>query len=437
MDLKEKIISSYVNQKNEFISFNKYIYKLKNKSIDIFKKNGFPTIKEENWKYTNLLPILKYDYNLFPIQKVIIREKDIQKYFLEDINTIRIVFIDGIYNFSLSNIINDYNNICMLSNIFHQEKYKIIIENYYGKIASQDDPLIALNTAFTQEGTYIYIPKNIFIKNPIQILYFSTGVTKKLMLHPRNLIILEEGANVQIIEQHQSLSDQIVLSNSVTEISLAKDSKIEYFKIQNDTLNSSLIDNTFIIQKENSVCSMNTFTFHGKFIRNNLNFYQYGEKINSYLQGLTMVDGDEVIDHHTMVEHLYPNCNSYEMYKSIFNGKSKGIFNGKILVHSNAQKINAFQKNNNILLSQEASINTKPQLEIFADNVKCSHGCTIGELNLKALFYLCSRGISKKEAKSLLLLAFTEEILKNINVVQIKKYIYKIINKKLNINIEL
>ena len=255
------------------------------------------------------------------------------------------------------------------------------------------------------------------------------------MLQPRNLIIVGENSHVQIIERHQSLTDNAVLTNSVTEIFASKRAIIDYYKIQNDNLNASLIDNTFIKQKQESIASVHTFSFGGKLTRNNLNFYQNGERIDSTLKGVTIIGEKQHVDHNTLVHHIEPNCESHQDYKGIYGENSTGVFNGKIVVEKEAQKTNAFQANNNILVSDKATINTKPQLEIFADDVKCSHGCTIGQLDESALFYMQSRGIPKKEAKALLMYAFSNNVLSSVKIPEIKQRITKIIANKLGVNI--
>jgi len=252
-------------------------------------------------------------------------------------------------------------------------------------------------------------------KKPIQIINFSTGNESALMVQPRNLIIAEDGAHVQIIERHQSLTDNPVLTNSVTEVYVGKNAEVDYYKIQNDKTTSSLIDNTFIKQERDSTCSLHTFSLGGKITRNNLRFYQHGVNCNSILKGVTILEGKQHVDHNTLVHHIEPNCESHQDYKGIFSEKSVGVFNGSILVDRLAQKTNAFQSNNNILLDDGATCNSKPQLEIFADDVKCSHGCTIGQLDNEALYYLRTRGIPKKEARALLMFAFANKVLVVLN----------------------
>jgi len=255
------------------------------------------------------------------------------------------------------------------------------------------------------------------------------------MLQPRNLIVVDENAHVQIIERHQSLTDNPVLTNSVTEIFANKRAIVDYYKVQNDNENASLIDNTFISQKQESHCSVHTFSFGWKLTRNNLNFYQNGERIDSTLKGVTIIGNKQHVDHNTLVHHIEPNCESHQDYKGIFGDSATGVFNGRVIVNKEAQKTNAFQANNNILISDKASINTKPQLEIFADDVKCSHGCTIGQLDDSAMFYMRSRGIPEKEAKALLMYAFSNNVLSSVKIPEIKQRITKIIANKLGVKI--
>jgi Fe-S cluster assembly protein SufD len=248
-------------------------------------------------------------------------------------------------------------------------------------------------------------------------------------------VVVEENAELQVIERHQSLTDNEVLTNSVTEIFAGRNAIVDYYKVQNNTETASLIDNTYISQKDKSIVKVHTFSFGGKLTRNNLNFYQNGEYIDSTLKGVTILGAKQHVDHHTLVHHLQPNCESHQDYKGIFGENSTGVFNGKIIVDKIAQKTNAFQQNNNILISDKATINTKPQLEIFADDVKCSHGCTIGQLDEEALFYLQTRGIPKKEASALLMYAFANNVLESVRIPELKKRINKLIAYKLGVRL--
>ncbi len=433
MELKEKIVSSYVAFENK-VDVNSDIHKIRAKAFQQFESLGFPSKKLESWKYTSLNSILKEDFTLFNTNEKAIEFADVKQYFLNDVDTYKIVFVDGKYSSFLSETTHDGIDVCLLSSALTRTKHKPVIENYFNKIAKQDN-MTALNTAFASEGAFIYIPKNVEVEKPIQIIYFSTGSVDAALLQPRNLVVTEENAHVQIIERHQNLSKNAVLTNAVTEIFTGKNATVDFYKIQNDTDTSSLVDNTYVNQKTGSVCSMHTFSFGGKIVRNNLNFYQNGEHMDSILKGVTILEGKQHVDHHTLVHHIEPNCESHQDYKGIYDGRSTGVFNGKVIVNKEAQKTNAYQQNNNVLVSDKATVNAKPQLEIFADDVKCSHGCTIGQLNNDALFYMQQRGIPKKEAKALLMYAFSNTVLESVKIPQLKARINKLIAQKLGVNL--
>ena len=433
MSLKEKLVSSFMAFENT-VDVNSPIHDIRTEAIKAFETEGFPTKKQEAWKYTSLNSVLKHDYSVFPKRENEIEFKDVKKYFIHDIDAYKIIFIDGKYASHLSQTTHDDIDVCLMSSALSKPKYRLIIENYFNKIASKDG-LSSLNTAFSAEGAYIHIPKNKLVQKPIQIIHFSTGNEAALMLQPRNLVVVDENSHVQIIERHQSLTDNPVLTNSVTEIFANKRAIVDYYKIQNDRESASLIDNTFVNQKQESIAKVHTFSFGGKLVRNNLNFYQNGERIDSTMKGSTIIGNKQHVDHNTLVHHIEPNCESHQDYKGIFDNNSTGVFNGKVVVEKEAQKTNAFQANNNILISDKASINTKPQLEIFADDVKCSHGCTIGQLDESAMFYLRSRGIPEKEARALLMFAFSNNVLDSVKITEVKNRITKIIANKLGVNI--
>jgi len=414
MDLKEKIVSSYVAFENG-VNINSDIHEIRTKAFQNFEKLGFPSKKLEAWKYTSLNSILKEDYSIFPDKEKSISLAEVKKYFIHDIDTYKIVFIDGKYSSFLSETTHDNIDVCLMSSALTKTKYKPVIENYFNKIAQQDN-LTSLNTA-------------------IQIINFTTGEESATMLQPRNLIVVDQNAHVQVIERHQSLTSNAALTNVVTEIFADRHSTVDFYKIQNDHIKASLVDNTFVEQQSNSVVSVHTFSFGGNITRNNLNFFQKGEHIDSILKGITILEGKQHVDHHTLVHHIEPNCESHQDYKGIYDERSTGVFNGKVIVEKEAQKTNAYQKNNNILMNNKSTINAKPQLEIFADDVKCSHGCTIGQLDEQALFYMQQRGIPKKEAKALLMYAFANTVLESVKIPEVKERITKLIATKLNVNI--
>jgi Fe-S cluster assembly protein SufD len=434
MDLKEKLISSFMAFE-ERIDVTADLHDIRTSAIKNFENKGFPTKKEEAWKYTSLNSVLKNDFSVFPKRENAIEFKDVKKFFLHEIDTYKLVFVDGKFSSFLSSTTHEGIDVCLLSSVLTKPKYKMVLDTYFNQIASKDESLTTLNTAFAQEGAYINIPKSKVADKPIEIIHFSTGEESALMVQPRNLIIVGENAHVQIIERHQSLNSNPVLTNSVTEIFAQKRAIVDYYKIQNDEQTANLIDNTYISQKQESRVAVHTFSFGGNITRNNLNFYHFGERIDSTLKGITIIGDKQHVDHYTLVNHATPNCESHQNYKTILGGSSTGVFNGKIFVEKEAQKTDAFQQNNNILLSDKATINAKPQLEIFADDVKCSHGCTIGQLDESAMFYMQQRGIPQKEAKALLLYAFSNEVIESIKIPELKQRITKIIAMILGVNL--
>ncbi|WP_185859888.1 SufB/SufD family protein [Blattabacterium cuenoti] len=427
MLLRDRIFSSLskCREKNIHGKYS-YISSLRHKYIDLFLKKGFPSVTDEEWKNTDVHSILNQEYNLFSKQRKDLTYKKIKELIYLD-DSFLIIFIDGKYQ----SIYSHTSSKIRLSNLASQKEREI--KDFYGKLSNHNEAFNILNTIFSKDGGYIYIPDNIFLKKPIEILHIYTGIESKIMLNTRNLIIVGDSSYVQIIEHHKCLKKHLLFNNSVSEIYACSNSQIEYYKIQDDLDELSIIDNTFVKQDLRSKCSFYTFSFQGKFIRNNLNFYSHGKFTCSYLYGISLLSKDQLVDHHTSMEHLYSNAHSFQLYKNILWNKSIGIFNGKILVDKCIKKVQAFQKNNNILLSDEACMYAKPQLEIFSDEVKCSHGCTVGTFHELDLFYCQSRGIPEKESKVLLLLSFLEEVLQTMNILKLRNLVHDKMRKKLGI----
>ena len=343
MELKEKLLSSFMAFEEQ-IDVHSELHDVRTTAIKNFEDKGFPTKKDEAWKYTSLNAILKNDFTVFPKEENNIQYSDVKKYFLHEIDTYKVVFIDGIFSSHLSSTTHDGIDVCLMASALSRPKYKMVIDAYFNQIANKDDSLTSLNTAFANEGAYINIPKSKVADKPIEIMYFSTGNEAALLVQPRNLVIVGENSHVQIIERHQSLNENPVLTNSVTEIFAKKRAIVDYYKIQNDTLEANLIDNTYVSQQKESHVSVHTFSFGGNLTRNNLNFYHFGERLTSTLNGITIIGEKQHVDHYTLVKHSAPNCESFQDYKGIYSGSSTGVFNGKVYVEKEAQKTNAFQK---------------------------------------------------------------------------------------------
>jgi Fe-S cluster assembly protein SufD len=436
--LKDKILNTYLAfENNSNLAIDHAIRNIRNKAIEQFETVGFPTKSIEEWKYTSLKEILKKDYKLInPLQNEL-DTKLVKPYLLKGTETYKLVFLNGVFQPQISETSHEDMDICILSSAMQNTKYKLFFDHYFNTIASKTDGLTSLNTAFVQEGAFIHIPKSVVVSKPIEILYLTTGNDVEILSQPRNLVIVDENAYVQIVEKHQSLTTQNTLTNAVTEVFANKRAIVEWYKVQNDTSNASLIDSTYIRQDKESVVSTFTFSLGGALVRNNLHFYHEGEHITSNLNGITLLNGTQHVDHQTNIYHQQPNCESHELYKSIFDEQSTGVFNGKVLVSKEAQKTDAYQQNDNILLTDEASINTKPQLEIFADDVKCSHGCTVGQLDKNALFYMRQRGIPAKEAQALMLYAFMDQVISKIKIPMLKTWITKQVSEKLGLTLDI
>ena len=381
--------------------------------FDSFIKQGFPTTKNEEWKYTSLKKIIDFDYCL-NLKNSEIDSSLIKNYSLGFKN--KIIFSD-------EKLIS-FPNVTGLK-----------INGFSSYDCHSDEAFTLLNSALSNSGFNISVEKNTVVSDPIEILFFNN--TKNGFCQYRNKIFIGEGSKVKFIEKIQDLSNSSNLVNNYTEIFCEKNSSVEYNKIQNNTEHSKLIDCLNIFQKQDSTSEINTLIFGGGFIRNNLNFEQNGTNCESNMNGISLLNLEQFADNHTFVDHKKPHCRSNEMYKGIYLDNAKGVFNGKIMVRKDSQKIDAFQSNNNLLLSKSATIDSKPQLEIYADDVKCSHGCTIGQLDEDALFYMRSRGIKEREATAVLTYAFASEAIESISIPEVRILAQNLLVKKLGVDLDL
>ena len=429
-------VEQYINDFSALSERNKeddFIFTLRKKAIERFAQLGFPTTKNEEWKYTNVAPILKSKFH-HPLlsDKTILTQRDIQDFFISGKDACVLVFENGRFNSTLSKLENLDKRITVrsLSSSMNEEAVKQHLGNY---ASIQSESFIALNTAFVFDGAFIHIPENVVVENPVHILYVSDGRKEASVMYPRNLIVAEENSQVKVVESFHSMkSVNNNFINSVTEVVVKKNAVVEFNKIQNELQETFHVDHTEASQDRNSTFRINTITLGGTIIRNNLHIVFNEEYGTSHLHGLYLLDGNQLVDNHTLVDHAKPNCFSNELYKGIIDDKAQGVFNGKIFVRKDAQKTNAYQSNKNILLSDDATMNTKPQLEIFADDVKCSHGATTGQLDEDALFYLRSRGIGEDPAKALLNIAFAADVIKHISIEALKNNLAVLISAKLN-----
>lgn len=417
----------------EFLSRqkNSSLNEERNVALKKFFQLGFPTKKDEEYRFTNLKEVTEKNYNFFPTEANSISQEMIDELHFGEEDFDWVTFINGKYHPSLSKITSEMVEIAPFEEAENHPEF----QEYLNKIADNGLAFTNFNLAYANTGLFVKVPKNAVIEKPIHIFYLSQDQKENSFYAIRNLLVAEEGSHIEIIESHHNYDESFVLTNTVTEIYSGKNAKTDWHKLQNDSDSSYMIDHTFAKQERDSLTTVNTFSFGGKLVRNNLDFIHNGQNINSFMNGITMIGNEQLVDHHTAVHHKEPNCESYQNYKGIYKDQSKGVFNGKVFVDKIAQKTNAYQQNNNVLLNEGASIDTKPQLEIFADDVKCSHGCTVGQLNDDALFYLRARGISKKEAQAMLLYAFANDAMENIDIEPLKVKISKILAEKLEVDL--
>lgn len=407
--------------------------KIKTQAQSSVEKLAFPSKKDEDWKYTRVSAFKPE--NFIPAVHQPATQEIISQNSLQNLDSFKIVFVDGIFTPEFSNYPKDKLIVLPFSEALKNEKYQQIFAEKFNTLTNQEYFTI-LNTASTQEGTFIYVPKNTVEEKPVELLYINSSQERPALQTIRNLFIVEDNSQASVTAKVHTLSEHEFLTNMVTEIFVGKNSHFRLYKIQDDAPETNLLDSTFVAQEQDSQAYIHTFTFGGKITRNELSFDHKGENINSTLKGITIIGDGQEVGNHTLVQHNQPNCESHELYRGIYNGNAHGIFNGKIKVHEIAQKTNAFQQNNNVLLSDKANIDTKPQLEIFADDVKCSHGCTVGQLDNDALFYMKQRGIHEKEAKALLMFAFAADVMETVTLPELKNTINKVIAKKLDVSID-
>lgn len=399
----------------------------RDQAMESFCKQGIPTRKREAYKYTRVDLMLKGEFD-FSTNKNCSDAQIKPLKFLKDAYVV--VIENGIFIEGLSNLQDLPKGLTICSLVDAEKSNSPVFEKHYAQYADvKVDPFIALNTAMTKDGVFIHIAKNAIIEKPIHVIHISTA-SENTIIHPRNLIVIDENAQAKIIESFETVdSTAKTVSNALTEIVIDKHAIVDHYKIQEEKELGYLVNTTQVIQQKQSVFSTHTFTLSGSLVRNNLTVVLDDEHIEAHLNGLYLTAKNQVVDNHTIVDHRKPNCNSNELYKGIIDGKSTATFNGKIFVREDAQKTNAFQSNKNILLSEAGTINTKPQLEIYADDVKCSHGSTTGKLDEAKIFYLRARGIGIINAKKLLMHAFASEVVNTIKIEALREYVEEKISK--------
>jgi Fe-S cluster assembly protein SufD len=400
---------------------------LRNRAIERFKKLGFPSTRHEEWKYTNLAPYLREEYFMEQEEDMInLDEETWKQQRIAGLDAYTLVTINGKLSAALSDHIPAREAVvCSLQDAFNEAGFKA----HFGKhLQMENQSLAALNTALFRDGIYIEVKAGGRLSRPIHIIHVRTS-PGSLLIHPRQLFILGKHAEACILESYFTVADSMpVFANEASEIVLAENSNLTHYCLQQGDDSSRQVQHMEVYQEASSVYSQYKASFPGAaLLRNTTHVILDGKNIESHLYGIYLCGGKQVADNHTLVDHRMPHCQSNELYKGVMMDESSGIFNGKIFVRQDAQKTNAFQQNNNLMLSEKAVVDSKPQLEIFADDVKCSHGSTVGQFNEQAIFYLQSRGIGLETARSLLVQAFLFDVTDKMPHEPVRDFINKLV----------
>jgi Fe-S cluster assembly protein SufD len=394
---------------------SRWLQDLRDHSASRFVELGFPTVRDEEWRFTNVSPIAQAEFRPAPAAKL---APEVLSTFLWADAPFRLVVVNGRMAPELSRTAGLPPGMRFGSLATAVSEQADVVGRYLGQLADPSSrAFVALNTAFVHDGAYVYIPDGLVFDQPLQIMFVSTGDGPVAsMSHPRTLVVAGDRSQVQLVETYVSASGQKHFTNAVTEIVAGESAIIDHYKVEEESVEAFHIASMHIHAARSSNVTTHAFTLGGRIVRNDIVSVLDGEGAECTLNGLYIADGERLVDTHTTIDHAKPHCPSHEVYKGILGGRAKAVFNGKIIVRIDAQKTDAKQTNRALLLSDNATINTKPQLEIFADDVKCTHGAAIGQLDEDAIFYLRARGLTFLEARDMLIHAFAGEILERVQI---------------------
>lgn len=441
IDLKEKTHSLIANHADLRPLLNAFgpavLADVRELALAAFAEQGIPTHKDEEWRFTSLRRLAETEYK--PAYGATVVREELEATAVGKVDAATLVFVNGQSAPELEMPRNLPNGVFVGTLEEAYESHPEIVEQYLRKIASlkgklgttNDERFVALNTAYLGEGAFIYIPKNVVVEEAIHLAFLSRANHGPFAAFPRVLIVAEENSQAKILESYIGLEGEY-LNCGVVEVYVGANAILEHTKFQSETLDAIHIATLAVDQEGTSTYTSNNISFGGAIARNDLNVWLNGEHSETWLNGAYVATGEQLADNHTRIDHAKPNCNSFEVYKGVLTDKGQGVFNGKIFVYEDAQKTDAKQTNQAILLSPTASIETKPQLEIFADDVKCTHGATVGQIKKDSKFYLRSRGIPEKEAEALLVYAFAAEVIEKIGIDEVREALEAILFEKLN-----
>jgi Fe-S cluster assembly protein SufD len=397
----------------------RWLQDLRDRGASRFTALGFPTVRDEEWRFTNVSPIASTEFTIAP--PAVVTADDLATVPYAEV-PLRLVVINGRFSAELSQLNGLPKGVRAGSLGAAVTSHADVVSRYLGQLADFNTrAFVALNTALTTDGAYIYIPDGVVLEQALEILYVTAPGDASQMSQARTLIVAGERTQSRIIETYAAVGNGVYFTNGVTEIFAGEGAILDHYKVQQESFDAFHVASLHVNTQRGATFSSHSFSLGGKLVRNEVGATLDGEGAEVTLNGLYLADGDRLVDNHTEIDHARAHCPSHEVYKGILGGKARAIFNGKIIVRPDAQKTNAKQTNRALLLSDEASINTKPQLEIFADDVKCTHGAAIGQLDDDAIFYLRARGLTYFEARDMLIHAFAGEILDRVQVEPLKR----------------
>ena len=416
-----------------------WVGRLRESAMDRFEQLGFPSVKEEEWKYTNVAPVAKMDFNLQPDResgRTALSAPIVASLGYAEAEKTRLVFFNGVLRSDLSSIEGLTEGVVAidLATAIAQENYGDLIYEYLARIADYNvNGFTALNTALLSAGAFVLIPRGIHVATPIHLQFIAGSQTANF---PRVLVLAEENSSATMIESYSSLEDSQYFTNAVTEIVLQDGARLEHYKVQRENSQAFHIATTSADLGRNSAYDATTINFGAQLCRHDISVTMAHEGAECWVDGLYVVGGGQHTDTHSVIDHQQPHCTSHQLYKGILDGKSRAVFNGKIFVRHGAQKTDAMQTNKNLLLSNDARVDTKPQLEILADDVKCAHGAAVGQIEEDELFYLETRGIHPDLARNLLTYGFAEEVIAKIKVDSIRTQLDEAVLNRINARLE-
>jgi Fe-S cluster assembly protein SufD len=394
---------------------SRWLQDLRDHAASRFVELGFPSVRDEEWRFTNVAPIAGSEFRPAPAAQL---DADALSSFVYADAPFRVVIVNGRFAPELSRTAGLPAGLRFGSLASAVTEHADVVGRYLGQLADFGTrAFAALNTAFTHDGAFVYVPDGLVFTEPLQILFVAASAAPApVMSHPRALIVAGDQSQCRIVETYVSAPGQKHFTNAITEVVAGENAVVDHYKVQKESVEAFHIASMHIHAARSSNVSTHAFTLGGRFVRNDIVAVLDGEGAEATLNGLYLADGDRLVDTHTTIDHAKAHCPSHEIYKGIIGGNARAVFNGKIIVRQDAQKTDAKQTNRALLLSDHATINTKPQLEIFADDVKCTHGAAIGQLDEDAIFYLRARGLTFFEARDMLIHAFAGEILERVRI---------------------